>query len=794
MVASTSGSRLKSRSVGPVVLALALVCPLFAQTDHTLAEVTRRQGPDFTPVLVNQAVRVHGVVNSTVFHFPDYSLLSIQDVKNGVVLQVPQPDKRLDILHPGDDIEVEGTVASLFGAVAVLPTKISITGRATPPAPISIPVEELLSTRYLGRLVRTEARIRRVDETTAGSMLDVDTPKGNYRVFLPSAPRQRAPDLSRLLSPGDRVQITGIGHQYCTRPPYDRFFELLVSDPTQLVRTEKGWGVSPLLPAGIVGLVLLIGLFFWNRERSLRGQRARLRQTFQLGEEILGASSSQAILHRITEALPGIIGVTRARLYAHDRAAKTLEEVVEEHGQPVSIPLSSPPGGTQAGAVACFHYRTLLVIPDIDRSPFPRASKGTESAPKSMLFVPMLAQGEVAGVLELDQDDRVRDFTADEQALAQHLGNQIGVALRLLDQRSVQEQLFRTEKLAAVGRLISGIVNELQAPLASISELASHALIKPQGATDREVGAIAAEAQKASAIVARMVSFATAEQGEARPVSITALLRSLIEFRASEWKASGIRVRDLTSQEPLLVLGSQGQLEQVFLNLLVHAEQSLADAPQKTITIRTSLLAKRLLLEIAFSASPLSRKPGETASVLSVTRSVVAGHGGEVRLIEKANAEPRFEIELPAAPKERAPAAAAPRTSSRSMTALVIEPDEASQRQLLALLSTRGCRVVPVGDSDTGLDLAHRLRFDVVFCSIHAPGLNWVELSERMHSRVGGFVLLSDGYNSELSADFEGDGCFVLPKPVQEPELDRVLQSVEPRGAEVIPITRSGVA
>ena len=58
----------------------------------------------------------------------------------------------------------------------------------------------------------------------------------------------------------------------------------------------------------------------------------------------------------------------------------------------------------------------------------------------------MMAQSEVIGVLELDQDDRVRDFTADEQALAQHLGNQIGVAIRLLDQRTVQEQLFRTEK------------------------------------------------------------------------------------------------------------------------------------------------------------------------------------------------------------------------------------------------------------------------------------------------------------------------------------------------------------
>ena len=246
----------------------------------------------------------------------------------------------------------------------------------------------------------------------------------------------------------------------------------------------------------------------------MRSQRKRLRRTYKLGEEILGASSSATILKRISEALPGIIGVTRVHLYVYNRTAKTLDAIEEEGVEPESISLSSPPGGTPAGAVACFHYRTLLVIPDIDRSPFPVAAKTGERSPKSLLFIPMMAQGEVIGVLELDQDDRVRDFTADEQALAQHLGNQIGVAIRLLDQRNVQEQLFRTEKMVAVGRLISGVVNELQTPLASISNLAHRALEKASGGpAEREVAAIAAEAAKAAGMVNRLVSYAAAEQG-----------------------------------------------------------------------------------------------------------------------------------------------------------------------------------------------------------------------------------------------------------------------------------------
>jgi CheY-like chemotaxis protein len=95
------------------------------------------------------------------------------------------------------------------------------------------------------------------------------------------------------------------------------------------------------------------------------------------------------------------------------------------------------------------------------------------------------------------------------------------------------------------------------------------------------------------------------------------------------------------------------------------------------------------------------------------------------------------------------------------------------------LLAVRGYRVVPVNSSDEGLDLAQRLRFDAIFCSVHAPGLNWVETAEQVKPRVGGFVLLSDSYNADLSADFAGDRRFVLAKPIDERQLDRVLEAIQ---------------
>ena len=782
---------------GALLLSTLLPLGLSAQVKLTLDQLNSRSGPDYAAVYAGQKVVIQAVVSAPVFHFPNFSYLAVDDGTAGALIWLSVPETQQDGRRPGDEIRVTGTVALHYGTVTVVPERVDLLGQKPVPLPIAVSLQDLQSFRYSGRLVHTEGRVVATNDTVSGPSIKLASPDA-FWVFLPSAQGSKGTEFS-FVEKGAVVEVTGVVAQYSPRPPFNHGFEILVNSPTGVLKRslERSLYLPPLVIGAGLCVVLLVAFFIWSRERRLRSQRERLRQTYQLGEEILGASSAEAVLKRIAEALPSILGVTRVHLYVYNRAAKTLDGVIEQTGEAVSISLSAPPAGTQSGATACFHYRTLLVIPDIGRSPFPIATP-QEKTPKSLLFVPMMAQGEVIGVMELDQDDRVRDFSADEQALAQHLGNQIGAALRLLGQRTVQEQLFRTEKLAAIGRLISGVVSELQTPLNSINELASRALEREKlGSAERDVAAIAVEAQKAAAMVARLVSFAAAEQPVARPVSISALLRNLIEFREGDWKASGIKLHEMISREPLHVLGSQGQLEQVFLNLLVHVEQSLAESPKKIITIRTSLMGKRLLIEISFTAPSEPSQPEGTAAILGVTRSVIAGHGGEIRLIEKPNGEPRFEVELPVAAKERlggASTASAPEETGRRRTALVIDPDDAIQRHLLVLLSARGYRVVPVTNADAGMELAQRMRFDAAFCSVHAPGLNWVELSERMHSRVGGFILLSESYDAELSADFEGEGRYVLPKPVQDNELDRVLRGVEATSANKVVSIRNSVA
>jgi CheY-like chemotaxis protein len=110
-----------------------------------------------------------------------------------------------------------------------------------------------------------------------------------------------------------------------------------------------------------------------------------------------------------------------------------------------------------------------------------------------------------------------------------------------------------------------------------------------------------------------------------------------------------------------------------------------------------------------------------------------------------------------------------------------VDPDAKVQHQLLQLLGERGDRVVPVSNAEEGVDLVQRMRFDMALCAVRQPGLNWVEFFERVRYQVGGFVLLTDGFDTDLARAFQGSEGFVLSKPIEEAEVLRICRAVEER-------------
>ncbi len=760
-------------------------------TKITLEQAGSRAGRDLVPAYEGKDVVVSGQVSSPPIWIADTYYVAIQDDAFFGLLLRPEISQ-LPELTPGDWVEVEGTVSKRAGLPILAPRAVRRLRHASPPAPKTLTSLQLASFRYLGVLVRLDSVLSGENQNGGGDLLNIGEGRNQLNIFMPRTRRDTGPQLSGFRA-GDRIRVTGIASQYCTLPPYDRYFQILIPSPASVAILERGWAIQP--PVLLAALILACALasIWWFRERRMAALRRQMRLLNSLGEQVIGATSSTEILRRLILNLPALSDATGVGLYIHNRALKTLEGV---HSNNTAVEIIDPeaPSGAMASAIAaCFRNHALLAIPDVRRSPHFR-KEDTVLAPRSVLLVPMFAQSELMGAMEIHHSTRFHYFSQGEQAAMQHLANQIATALKLQEQHSMREQLFRSEKLAAAGQLISDVANELRTPLQSIAELATALLSRNGDAYHTELESITTEASRASEIVSRLVSFANVEQAQAEPLDLNAILSGLLKFRAPEWKAKGVEIKSQLAVKRAIVLGSPGQIEQVLLNLLVDAEKSAAEAKDKTITVSSSLLAKRVLVEISYPLrSPDTRgdstdgdHTGSGALGLGVCRGIVESHGGEFRVVRTSPAQARFDIELPVIEARQIGGAPELSEAIRQLTVLVVEPDAKVQRQLVQMLGNRGDRVVPVASAEEGLDIVDRLRFDMVICAVRLPSLNWVAFCERVRMRVGGFVLLTDAYNSDVGRAFRNSEGYVLTKPVDETNLHRICRAVEDRTSLLI--------
>jgi signal transduction histidine kinase/CheY-like chemotaxis protein len=690
-------------------------------------------------------------------------------------------------------VEAQGVISKRAGLPILVTRALRLLRHTAAPAPKVVNTLDLASFRYMGVLVTLETIITAEDKNGGGDLLLVGPRSNELNVFLPQTRRDSGPKLSGFRL-GDRIRVTGIASQYCTLPPYDRYFQILISSPKSVAVLERGWAIQP--PVLLASLILAGALasIWWFRERHMAGLRKQMRLLHSLGEQVIGATSSTEILRRLMLSLPALSNATGVGLYIHNRATRTLEGVHSDNSTIEAIDPQAPSGPMASGIAACFRSHTMLAIPDVRRSPHFKKEE-TVLAPRSVLMVPMFAQNELMGVLEIHHSRRFHYFGQGEQAAMQHLANQIATALKLQEQHSMREHLFRSEKLAAAGQLISDVANELRSPLQSIATLATALLTRNGDASHAELHSITSEASRASEIVARLVSFANVEQAQAEPLDLNAILAGLLKFRAPEWKAKGVEIKSQLAVKRAIVLGSAGQIEQVLLNLLVDAEKSAAEARDKVINVSTSLLAKRVLVEISYPLrSPDVRgdstdgdHAGSGALGLGVCRGIIESHGGEFRVVRTSPAQARFDIELPVIEARQTTVGTSELSEAiRQLTVLVVEPDSKVQRQLVQMLGNRGDRVVPVSSAEEGLDIVERLRFDMVICAVRLPSLNWVVFCERVRMRVGAFVLLTDAFNSEVGRAFRDSEGFVLIKPVGETDLHRICRAVEDRTSLLI--------
>src|SRR6267143_919528 len=141
------------------------------------------------------------------------------------------------------------------------------------------------------------------------------------------------------------------------------------------------------------------------------------------------------------------------------------------------------------------------------------------------------------------------------------------------EQQALETQLVQSEKLAAVGQLVSGVAHELNNPLTSIAGLSEFLLEQKElGKKDRgHLQVIQEQAARASRIVRNLLTFARKGAAERVPVDLNDVIRRTLSLTSYDLKLKDIQVeRELSGALPD-VFGDRHGLQQVVLNRVTNA-------------------------------------------------------------------------------------------------------------------------------------------------------------------------------------------------------------------------------
>ena len=314
--------------------------------------------------------------------------------------------------------------------------------------------------------------------------------------------------------------------------------------------------------------------------------------------------------------------------------------------------------------------------------------------------------------------------------------------------RQIQSKLLQTEKMAAVGQLVSGIAHELNNPLTAIMGygqlLLRHGL--PAGHLS-EAQNIYQEAERARRIVKNLLYFARENKPERTRVDLNEIVERTLALRSYELKVENIVVECDLGKDLPETMADPYQLQQVVLNLLVNAEQALLeDRGQGHVWIRTRRLAgQHIRLEVADDGPGIAPEIASrifdpffttkpfgvgTGLGLSIVYGIVQQHGGEVTFESHRDAGARFIVELPVVvvPAKRGeverPAPAGSLGSAAAARILVVEDEPTVAQLIVDVLGEEGHRVEAVLDSQEGLTQLSRSRYDLVICDFRMPRLD----------------------------------------------------------------------
>jgi signal transduction histidine kinase len=236
----------------------------------------------------------------------------------------------------------------------------------------------------------------------------------------------------------------------------------------------------------------------------------------------------------------------------------------------------------------------------------------------------------------------------------------------------MEEQLRLSEKMASIGLLAAGVAHEVNTPLTGISSFTQMLLegADPQDPRTRLLEKIERQTFRAAKIVNGLLTLSRPASSDRSSHDINMVITDVLGLLEHQFETHRIRVRRELSETPVVVLGLEHKLQQVFLNLFLNARDAMPKGGWLSITTRAE--GNRVIAEVSDTGSGIpseylariydpfftTKAIGQgTGLGLSITYGIVREHEGTIECESRIGQGTTFILSFPAGVIERSPLA-----------------------------------------------------------------------------------------------------------------------------------------